>query len=487
MRIVLATSEAVPFAKTGGLADVATGLAKALAELGHDVTLILPYYRPLVPPSIFVERTSTTIAVPIADRLVSGGVCRAVLAGSAVRVILIDQPQYFDRPTLYTAAGQDYSDNCERFVFFSRAVLETARALDLRPDVIHANDWQTALVPVYLAVEYRDRYSEFARTGSLLTIHNLAFQGSFWLWDMRLTGLDWKFFNWRQLEFFGNINLLKGGIVFSDIVTTVSPTYAREICTPELGCGLDGVLADRGDDLVGILNGVDVTEWDPATDPHLPRNYNVDTWREGKPVCKAHLQKRFGLNQRSDVPLLTMISRLTDQKGLDLVVASLPELLRDNVQVMFLGTGEERYEQFVRESAAGNPRQVAAVVGFDEALSHQLEAGADLFLMPSRFEPCGLNQQYSMRYGTPPVVHAVGGLADSVVDPSQANGGPPTGFAFDRYNPGAFLTKVREGLATFRDPQAWERIVRGGMLRDCSWRTSAEQYVVQYERARSRR
>ncbi|MBL8849688.1 MAG: glycogen/starch synthase, partial [Planctomycetaceae bacterium] len=245
MKILLASSEAIPFAKTGGLADVATGLAKALADLGHDVTLVIPYHRQHVSPSLLVEQTSTRISVPVADRLVSAGICRTQLPGSSVEVLLVDQPQYFDRPALYTAAGEDYSDNCERFVFFSRAVLEAARTLEVRPDIIHANDWQTALVPAYLDIEYRHR-PEFARTGSILTIHNIAFQGRYWLWDMRLTGLDWKYFNYHQLEFWGHLNLLKGGIVFSDVVTTVSPTYAREVCTPEFGWGLEAVLANRG-------------------------------------------------------------------------------------------------------------------------------------------------------------------------------------------------------------------------------------------------
>jgi starch synthase len=485
MKILLASSEAVPFAKTGGLADVASGLSKALADLGHDVTLVMPYHRQQVLPSLLVERTSTTISVPIADRLVSAGICRSKLPGSDVEVLLIDQPQYFDRAALYTAAGEDYSDNCERFVFFSRAVLEAARACDLRPDIVHANDWQTGLVPAYLTIEYRNR-PEFARTGSLLTIHNIAFQGQFWLWDMRLTGLDWKYFNWQQLEFWGHLNLLKSGIVFSDVVTTVSPTYAREICTPEYGYGLDGVLADRGADLVGILNGVDVAEWDPATDPHLPQRYGVDNWREGKGACKAHLQQRFGLHPQPDAPLLSMISRLTDQKGLDLVAAGLPELLQHGAQLAFLGTGEKRYEAFVREAAAMHPRQVAAVVGFDESLAHLLEAAADMYLMPSRFEPCGLNQQYSMRYGTPPIVHRVGGLADSVTDPSEAGGQAATGFVFDRYDAGVFLAKTREALGTYRDRPAWDRIVGSGMRRDCSWRASAARYVEQYERALAR-
>ena len=485
MRILFASSEAVPFAKTGGLADVASGLSKALVDLGHDVTLVIPYHRQQVPPSLEIERTSTTISVPVADRVVSAGICRSKLPGSDVQVLLIDQPQYFDRAALYTEGGKDYADNCERFVFFSRGVLEAARACDLRPDILHANDWQSGLAPVYLAAFYRGQ-PDFARTGAVLTIHNMAFQGQFWHWDMRLTGLDWTYFNWRQLEFWGQLNLLKGGIVFSDVVTTVSPTYAREICTPEFGCGLEGVLAEQGDNLVGILNGVDVTEWDPALDRHLPHRYSVADWRDGKAKCKAHLQARFGLNPDANAPLLSMVSRLTDQKGLDLIAATLPELVRSGAQFAFLGTGDPRYEAFVKEAASANPQQVAAVVGFDGPLSHEFEAAADLFLMPSRFEPCGLNQQYCIRYGTPPIVHRVGGLADSVTDPSDANGSPATGFVFDRYDADEFLAKTREALRTYHDESAWKRIVENGMRRDCSWKASAAKYVEQYERALAR-
>ncbi|MBL8848764.1 MAG: glycosyltransferase, partial [Planctomycetaceae bacterium] len=288
--------------------------------------------------------------------------------------------------------------------------------------------------------------------------------------------------------FWGHLNLLKGGIVFSDVVTTVSPTYAREVCTPEFGWGLEAVLANRGADFVGILNGVDTQEWNPATDPHLPQNYSADNWSEGKATCKSKLQSRFGLHTDPRAPLFSMVSRLTDQKGLDLIAAKLPELLNDGAQVAFLGTGEQRYESFVKEAAAHHPQQVAATVGFDDSLAHQLEAGADMFLMPSKFEPCGLNQQYSMRYGTPPIVHAVGGLADSVLDPSRATGlgCKATGFVFDRYDAGAFLDKSREALRTYRDRDAWNQIVVSGMRRDCSWRASALRYLEQYERALAR-
>jgi len=330
MRIVLASSEAVPFSKTGGLADVATALAKALAAAGHDVSLIVPHYPMIsaargVDPETF-QPTGLSVDVPVGGKQITGSLLKTSLPDSSVSIYLVDQPAYFARGQLYTENGSDYPDNCERFSFFSRAVLEAARLLDLRPDIIHANDWQTALVPAVLEIEYGD-VAGFEETASVITIHNLAFQGQSWHWDMLQTGLDWEYFNWRQLEFFGDLNLLKGGLVFADKITTVSPTYAEEIQTEKFGCGLHGVLENRRDDLVGILNGIDPTIWNPATDPALAKNYTADDFEIGKAACKADLQKRLGLPQRDDVPLFGMISRLADQKGFDILIESAEELL----------------------------------------------------------------------------------------------------------------------------------------------------------------
>lgn len=484
MKILLASSEALPFAKTGGLADVATGLSKALAAQGHDVTLVLPYYRQHVPDSVKCLRTGMAATVPLADRTVTADILRANLPGSRVLVLLVDYPAYFDRPSLYTDEGADYPDNCERFVFFSRAVLETARQLDLQPDVIHANDWQTGLIPAIVAIELRGT-PDFQHTAVVFTIHNMAFQGRFWHWDMELTGLDWKYFNWRQMEAWGHLNLLKTGIVFADKVTTVSPTYAKEICTPEYGYGLEDVLRERGSDLVGILNGVDTEVWDPAGDPHLAQPYGADCWRTGKPVCKRALQAEFGLPERDRTLLMATISRLTDQKGFDLISARIEKLLDSDLQFVVLGTGEQRYENLMRTLSSRRPEQAAARIDFDEALAHRIEAGSDLFLMPSRFEPCGLNQQYSMRYGCVPLVHGVGGLEDSVIDATPANlqSGSATGFVFHEYHADEFEATVRRAVGLYQDRPAWEAMVDTGMSRDCSWSASAVRYLAVYEDA----
>jgi starch synthase len=361
--------------------------------------------------------------------------------------------------------------------------------------VIHANDWQTGLVPALLAIEQRVQPG-FERTASVFTIHNMAFQGQFWKWDMRLTGLEWKYFNWRQMEFWDQLNLLKTGIVFADMVTTVSPTYAREICTPDFGYGLQGVLSDRGDRLVGILNGVDVSDWDASVDPHLAQPYTVESWETGKAACKRQLQTQLGLNVRPDVPLMGMVSRLTAQKGLGLIQALADEVLGLDVQLVFLGTGETRYEQLVLELTRRAPGRVAAVLGFNEPLAHKVEAGCDMFLMPSQFEPCGLNQMYSLRYGTVPIVHAVGGLADTVVDasdPERGNGfrfGPfytPHEEEFLRRAAGPFGQQLRRAIDTYHDKSEWSRLVRAGMSLDLSWRHSAAEFGALYARAQAAR
>jgi starch synthase len=493
MRIVIASSEAVPFAKTGGLADVATALATALTELGHSVWLVIPHYPQATSRSsssngIGVEPTGVHIEVPIGARHVSGGVLRARLPGSAVTVLLIDQPGYYDRPGLYQAGGSDFRDNCERFVFFSRAVVALAQQLRLRPDVIHANDWQTGLIPALVAIEGRSP-NTLENCGSVFTIHNMAFQGLFWHWDMLLTGLDWKYFNWHQMEFYNQLSFLKTGIAFSDLVTTVSPTYAKEIQTPEFGYGLESALRSRRGDLVGILNGVETKIWDPQIDSALPANYSIADLEEGKRACKRALQKEFGLPQRDDVPLFAMVTRLTDQKGLDLVTQAAERFFSHDVQLCVLGSGEAKYESWFAEAAQRLPKQVAVRIGFDDALAHRIEAGADLFLMPSRFEPCGLNQMYSLIYGTVPVVRTVGGLADSVVDANSQNlaHGTATGFCFTDYSAEALMQTIERALALFGDKVGWMRLVRAGMNQDLSWRTSALQYVRVYERAIAKR
>jgi len=492
MRIVVASSEVVPFSKTGGLADVAASLPKALAQAGHEVSVITPFYPQerarWSAAHVPIESVGQTVTVKIADRLVTAQILRSSVPGSNAAVFLIDQPSYYDRPGLYQEHDKDYRDNSERFIFFSRAVIEAARTLGLQPDIIHANDWQTGLVPALVRIE-ASHTPEFSRTATVFTIHNLAFQGQFWHWDMLLTGLDWQYFNWRQMEYFGSLNLMKTGITFADIVTTVSPTYAREIQTPEFGCGLNGVLTSRRDDLVGILNGVDMEVWNPATDPHIAERYRSTTVAQGKPVCKAHLQQRFKLPVRMDVPVLGLISRLTEQKGLDLLCACADDLLELDVQAVFLGSGEPKFEKFLRKLAEQTPQKIAVTIGYDELLSHQIEAGADIFLMPSRYEPCGLNQMYSLVYGTVPIVRAVGGLADSVVDATETtlSNGTANGFSFYDYRSDVLFRQICRAYGLFHDQQTWRQLMRTGMERDWSWARSAHEYLNVYQRAQLKR
>ncbi len=487
MRILMAASEANPFAKTGGLADVASGLSKALAGLGHEVTLALPFYRQIIKPHLAGELVGK-LTIPVGQKRLEAEIRSTTLPGSHVRVLLIDQPEYFDRAGLYGDKGHDYTDNAERFIFFSRAVLEAARLLDLQPDIVHANDWQTGMIPAMLASEYRLQ-PWFQKTASVFTIHNMAFQGRFPWWEYKLSGLRWDLFNWRQLEFYGELNLLKAGIAMSEIVNTVSPTYAKEICRPEFGYGLDPALQERGNALCGILNGVDTSDWNAATDAALAQRYTLETVKEGKAACKAALQREVGLPLKPDAMLLGVVSRLTDQKGLGLIAARAAELFRADIQFVCLGAGELKYENWLQELKNQFPTKIASVVGFNEGLAHRIEAGIDAFLMPSQFEPCGLNQMYSLAYGTPPIVSNVGGLADSVVDctPEAMGNGTGNGFKFTQYTPDAFLACVWRAVGVFQhDKPTWNRLIRNGMSRDWSWGRSAADYVKIYENARSR-
>jgi starch synthase len=501
LKLLLAASEVVGFAKTGGLADVAGSLPRALARRGHDCAVILPLYRCVRTGRVPLQPTNLHFTLPIGGRTVSGSLWRATLPGSTVAVYLVEQPEYYERDdpregrgfyqfTLPNGQKRDYPDNCERFVFFSRAVLEALRLLDDWPEVIHANDWQTGLVPVYLREEYSrhntpDLRNRYNRIRTLFTIHNLAYQGLFWHWDMLLTGLDGRLFNYHQLEFHGQLNLLKAGIVFADALSTVSPTYAREIQTPYYGVGLQGVLSARRQVLYGIVNGVDYDVWNPATDPHLPAHYTLETVQEGKAPCKAALQKRFLLAEKPGTPLLGVVARLVEQKGIELIGQAADRLLRQELQLVVLGDGELNYQHMLMELSNRFPGQVGLYFGFDEPLAHQIEAGADLFLMPSLYEPSGLNQLYSMRYGTPPVVRATGGLADTVVDctPETLAADTTTGFSFVPALPDALLETVQRALSIYRNqPETWLRVVRCGMRQDWSWDRSAAEYEAVYRR-----
>lgn len=483
MKIVIASSEAVPFSKTGGLADVTSALAKSLSNRGHEVSLFIPHY-PRIQAArncLPLDRTDNRVEIQLGSKNATANLLWAQLPDSNARVFLVEQPDYFDREGLYGENGKDYPDNCERFVFFSRAVLEFVRRLVLCPDVVHANDWQTGLVPVLLDLEYRSQPA-WERTASILTVHNMAFQGVFWHWDMQLTGIDWKYFNWKQMESYGHLNLLKSGIAFANKLNTVSPTYAQEIQTSEAGCGLEGILESRKDDLSGILNGIDDRIWNPETDNLIPSKYSAETVGRGKPQCKAALQSQVGLAVRDDVPLFGIVSRMTDQKGFDLIDEIAEELLSRELQLVILGTGEPAFEERFAALASHHPESIATIVGFDETLAHQIEAGCDFFLMPSRYEPCGLNQMYSLAYGTIPIVRRVGGLADSVVDSTETNisNGTATGFVFDEYDSGELLAQIDRALLCYAKSDLRMRLIDTGMRKDWTWNASALEYEKLY-------
>jgi len=492
LRVVLASSEAVPFFKTGGLADVVTALGQALDADGHDVTIIVPDYSGLraVRQEQLPTITDTGIRfdVNMRGRTVAGSVSWTVLPKSNVRVLFVSQDGYFDRPQLYMEDGEGYPDNCERYCFFSRAILKICGQMVLRPDVIHCNDWQTSLIPALL--HSRDAFRPgFENAASVVTIHNMAFQGQFWHLDMELTGMDWSYFDMHHMEHHGQLNLLKTGIAFADQITTVSPTYADEIRTPEGGCGLDGLLRHRSRDLTGILNGIDVDIWNPATDRHVEHHYSAADIQPGKSQCKAHLQARVGLPCREEVPLLGLVSRLSDQKGLDIILRAAERILFQDVQLVLLGTGDPNVESRLSQLAEEHPDRVATCIGFDDSLAHQIEAGSDMFLMPSRFEPCGLNQMYSLRYGTVPIVRKVGGLADSVVDSNHdtLSDGSASGFVFEDYSADELAKTIERAVATYRQPLVWQKLIHNGMSQDWSWTRSARRYVDVYRQAHDRR
>lgn len=489
MDVLFATSELAPFAKTGGLADVSAALPAALSELGHTSAVIMPAYREAIECGQQNKRLDVRFEVPIGGRLAAGRALESRLPNSDVPVYLVEQDDYFDRPHLYGEPDHDYKDNCERFTFFCRAVIELIRLLDLKVDVLHCNDWQTGLIPAYLNIEHRTR-GEYQDVACILTIHNIAYQGQFWHWDMLITGLDWKYFNWRQMEFWGKLNFLKTGLVFADAINTVSPRYAAEIQAAPLGCGLENVVAHRQNVLGGILNGVDYSIWNPITDPHLTTNYGDSDWQIGKAACKRALGDCLGLPVSPDVPLIGMIGRLADQKGVDLVASVLDQWLRsEDAQWVVLGRGDTNYMELFRAQAQQHPNRIAASMEFSDQLAHQIEAGADIFLMPSRFEPCGLNQLYSLKYGTVPVVRATGGLVDTIVDVNEktVSDGTATGFQFQPYRPSSLDEALRRATTAFRQPQIWEMIVQNGMRQDWSWTRSAQEYVRFYRNILAKR
>lgn len=482
VKILFASSEATPLIKTGGLADVSGSLPLALRARGDDARLVLPAY-PAVLRSVSKTASLKDLQVPGHKGKVS--IHTAETDAMAAPLYLVDAPGLFDRDgnPYSDASGRDYPDNARRFAVFCRAVVALAlgQVTDWRPELVHCNDWQTGLVPPLLAEEAQ-------RPGTLFTIHNLAYQGLFDPATFDELALPPELWAMQGLEFHGQFSFIKGGIAFSDMVNAVSPTYAREICGPELGYGLDGLLRHRGSHLVGVLNGIDSDQWNPATDPHLPANYDCDD-RSGKAVCKAALQAAFGLPQDPDAQLFAHIGRLVPQKGADLIMAILPSLMTaPDTQLVILGSGDPALEEAIRVAAEEYPQRVAAHIGYDEPLSHLVEAGSDVFLMPSRFEPCGLNQMYSLRYGSVPVVHKTGGLADTVVDASSHAlfDGTATGFLYEHADAEGLWWAVERAIGLYRSsPAEWEKLLHSGMTQNFDWQVSADSYRELYRFALS--
>jgi starch synthase len=481
MRITFAASECVPFAKTGGLADVVGALPRALAAMGHEVSVFLPRYRQtkLANPKTLIR----SVTIPYDDKY---RFCSVLDGGSknGVKFYFIDYPYFFDRDGLYQTPAGDYSDNAERFSMYCRAVLEASKQLGV-PDVFHCHDWQAALVPVLLRTHYGED-PDLARVPVVFTIHNMGYQGVFASETLPLLTLPWDLFTMDKMEFFGRVNFLKGALVFSDFVTTVSKKYSEEIQTSEYGFGLEGVLRARASTVTGILNGVDYDDWSPEKDKLIAANYSAANL-DGKALCKKDLLEQFGLASADPkLPVIGIVSRFATQKGFDLIAQVADRLVREDAVTVALGTGEKDYEDLFRKLAQAFPRKFGVKVGFDNTLAHKIEAGSDMFLMPSRYEPSGLNQMYSLKYGTVPIVRATGGL-DDTIEPFDITTGRGTGFKFYDYNGEAMLATIKAALALFREQASWLKLMKNGMAKDYSWGVSAKEYVRVYERARQSR
>ena len=482
LHIAMVCPEIGPFAKTGGLADMVSSLALALERLGQRLTLMMPAYRAVLGNGLPLGDTGTRVAVSVAGRQEEAQILTATL-GHQIPVYFIRADRYFDRDYLYATPEGDYPDNAERFSFFAHAALEVLSRIDL-PDILHAHDWQAALAIALLRTQ-PERYLGLASARTVFTIHNLGYQGLFSPREWHVLGLDPSLFNPQCLEFYGNINFLKGGLVFAESMTTVSPTYAREIRTAEYGFGLEGIFQQRAANLAGILNGVDYDIWNPAVDRYIAQQY-VPGDPSGKRVCKADLQSIFGLTPDPDIPLIGMVSRLASQKGFDLVRSVLDPLFQRNVQFVILGTGDKQYEDCFREAALRYRGKTGVRIAYEESLAHKIVAGADMFLVPSRYEPSGLTQLYSLKYGTIPIVRATGGLKDSVEDFDPATG-KGTGFRFEAYEAAALLGAIGRAVAAFGDKKQWAALMTNAMSADYSWNRSALEYLALYKRLAGQR
>jgi starch synthase len=480
MKILIASSEVVPYVKTGGLADVTGTLVNALSKLGTKASIILPLYRKVKTElNVWdIQPMPHEITVPLGNNIETGRLWNAKTSKGS-DVFFIENDRFFDRDELYGTSEGDYSDNAMRFIFYCRGVLEAIKVLDLEVDIIHCNDWQTGLIPVYLKTIYKDT---FPHIRTLLTLHNLGYQGIFWHLDMDITGLGWDMFNIKALEFYGKINLLKGGLIFADSITTVSTTYAKEIQTPEHGFGLEDVLKKRRKNLYGIINGIDVNEWGPWKDNLIPTKYNRKNL-SGKADCKRSLQKECGLTV-NDSPLIGMVTRLSSQKGLDLVSEAIVDLINSGSQVVILGKGDDYYQTLFSNLHSRYSGKLSVTIGYDNNFAHRIYAGSDIFLMPSKYEPCGLGQLIALRYGAIPVGRKTGGFADSITEYNNSSGSG-TGFLFEDYSKDAMIKAIEKALKFYNDRDRWANIVRNAMSQDFSWNHSAKEYIAIYKKTLS--
>jgi starch synthase len=475
LRILFVSSEGLPFSKTGGLADVIGALPKALVALGYEVAVILPRYRGTKPSTVVLP----SLSIPLASRLRFPAIVDGTLI-SGVRYFFVDDPAYFDRDGLYGASAGDYPDNAERYSEFCRAAIEFVKHV-WPADIIHCHDWQTALVPLLLRTSYGDDPA-VKDIPVVFTIHNMGYHGLFPRDVMDRAGIPAPLYHPDGIEFYGKVNFLKGGLIYSDYLTTVSKRYAEEIQTPEYGHGLEGVVRTRADRLVGILNGVDYSSWSPDKDKLIPMKYSAKDM-SGKQVCKQVLLEMFGIApDYATRPVIGIVSRFVDQKGFDLIMEKALEIMREDVSLVVLGTGERKYEELFLALANTFPGRVGVKIAYDNEIAHKIEAGADMFLMPSRYEPCGLNQIYSLKYGTVPIVRATGGL-DDTVEPFNLEHGTGTGFKFSEYSGNAMMYAIRQALHHCMDERIWKRIQLNGMAKDFSWKGPAAEYAKVYHAA----
>lgn len=461
MRILLAASEVVPFAKTGGLADVAGALPLALEEWGCELIIALPGYKAIQNSKVKMQKFKVGISY--------------ALIGKNIKVYFIENDRYFNRTGLYGDENGDYKDNLERFSYYCRLTLELLKEINFQPDIIHIHDWQAALIPVYLKTIYKNE-PFYEKIKTVLTIHNIGYQGLFPKEEFPKLNLNWELFNPEMLEFYGKINILKGGIVFSDVINTVSPTYSNQIQTKEFGFGLEGVLAKRKSDLFGILNGLDYSIWNPETDLFIRRNYSAQNLQD-KYENKEDLQNICKLPKKKDAVLFGIVSRLVEQKGFDILTDCLERICKMDLQLVILGTGDLKYHNILKNIAKIYPEIISLHLKFDNPLAHKIYAGSDVFLMPSKYEPCGLGQMIALRYGTIPLVFKTGGLADTVT--------PDNGFIFDNYKKEDLINTVGEVVAVFKNKKKWMELMQKAMQCNFSWRESAKQYLKLYERAKS--